>query len=566
MVGQIVSTGRRQLADRLFRRRSVHLVVLALVVLMATLPGLASLPPLDRDEPRYLQATKQMVESGDYVDIRFQDEHRYKKPAGIYWLQSLAVAATGEGARAPIWAYRLVSVAALLIAVFGLYWTGTALFGAEAGFAAALVLATIFGAAFEGRVGKTDAMLLAMTVLAQGALARIHAGARTGAPARLSHAVVFWLAQGVGAMIKGPIPLMASALTVVALSVMERDWRWTKRLRPLIGIAILVAVVLPWLVLIVHRTGFAFFHEAVGKDLMGKVASGQESHGAPPGYYVLTFSLFFWPFGAMAVGAGLAAISQWRESPALRFCLAWYIPLWLAFELIATKLPHYVLPAYPALALLLGWGATSDRLNFSALRNWQRWVWRLAAFGFGLVTLGLVVVALAASPYLTGGFDLVALPLAAAVLVAGSLGLSSGLVAGTGRLAGAAIAAAATYGLFFGGLAPSLGPLWPSRTIAEIVARDKPCATTRLAAASYHEPSLVFLVGTDTILTDVAGVASHLEGDPACALGVVPTGDLDRLDAALKPSGLAADRLATVDGWNLADGKHVHLAVLKARR
>src|SRR5258707_15864810 len=64
--------------------------VLTVVSLASFLPGLFQIPPVDRDEPRFAQATKQMIETGDYVDIRFQDETRYKKPAGIYWLQATA--------------------------------------------------------------------------------------------------------------------------------------------------------------------------------------------------------------------------------------------------------------------------------------------------------------------------------------------------------------------------------------------------------------------------------------------------------------------------------------------
>ena len=69
-------------------RAALFLVVVAL---LAFVPGFFQIPPVDRDEARFAQATKQMVESGDYIDIRFQGEGRYKKPVGIYWLQSAVV-------------------------------------------------------------------------------------------------------------------------------------------------------------------------------------------------------------------------------------------------------------------------------------------------------------------------------------------------------------------------------------------------------------------------------------------------------------------------------------------
>src|SRR6266511_4344086 len=94
-------------------------MVLLVVALLGFLPGFFSIPPIDRDEARFAQATKQMIETGDYVDIRFQDESRYKKPAGIYWLQALAVK-SAEAAGLPdapvkIWLYRIPSLIVLFV-------------------------------------------------------------------------------------------------------------------------------------------------------------------------------------------------------------------------------------------------------------------------------------------------------------------------------------------------------------------------------------------------------------------------------------------------------------------
>ncbi|MEO5368352.1 MAG: hypothetical protein H7831_18740, partial [Magnetococcus sp. WYHC-3] len=95
------------------------MLVLTLLVLALALPGLRELPVTDRDEARYAQASKQMVESGDYVQIRFLEEARNKKPAGIYWLHTLSVRLTGI--KDEIWPYRLVSVAGAWLAVWLVY-------------------------------------------------------------------------------------------------------------------------------------------------------------------------------------------------------------------------------------------------------------------------------------------------------------------------------------------------------------------------------------------------------------------------------------------------------------
>src|SRR5262245_5863773 len=156
------------------------ILVLVLFSLAAFLPGFSQIPPTDRDEARFAQATKQMVETGDFVDIRFQDEVRYKKPVGIYWLQA-AVVTAGEAmgipnARTRIWLYRIPSLIGAVGAVLLTYWTALAFMPRRHAFLAALMLAGSFLLAVEARLAKTDAMLLLTVVAAMGALARAYVG------------------------------------------------------------------------------------------------------------------------------------------------------------------------------------------------------------------------------------------------------------------------------------------------------------------------------------------------------------------------------------------------------
>ncbi|RUX74160.1 glycosyltransferase family 39 protein [Mesorhizobium sp. M7A.F.Ca.US.001.04.1.1] len=537
---------------------------LFLFSMLMTFSGLASLPPIDRDEARFVQATKQMVETSDYVDIRFQDASRYKKPIGIYWLQSAAVAVSGEGAAAPIWVYRLVSMLGIALAVVGIAWTGTKLFGANAGLAAGLMMAAIFATAFEGRDAKTDAMLLACCVAAQGALAQIYLASRRNEPVAGHLPWIFWAAQGLGILIKGPVAPLLSVLTVATLFAFERDWRWLLKLKLVRGVALVLLIVLPWVALITWKSGGAFLQDAVGKDMVAKVASGEESHGLPPGFYMLTYSLFMWPFGLIAVGAGLQALNRLRDDPRLRFCLAWYIPFWLVFELIPTKLPHYVLPAYPGMALLIGWLLTLSPQEANApLRRWQDWLWWSTAFGLAVVSLGLAAVCVGAPIYLTGTFSWWSIPAAAAALAAGYFAFSRQLQVPLSRIGAIAVCAGITYGLLFGVIAPSLKPIWLSPAIEAAVQANRPCDTTVLASAEYHEPSLVFLVGTKTVLTDVDGVAKHLLGDPTCALALAQIGDEQKLNGLLEAQGKSASRVAEVDGLNYSSGDKLSLGLYR---
>ena len=160
------------------RRACGLLIVFSLI---AFLPGFFQIPPVDRDEARFAQATKQMLETGQYVDIRFQNEVRYKKPVGIYWLQAIAVKA-GEAAGIPqalttIWLYRLPSLFGATGAVLLTYWTALAFVARRTGLLAALMMASCVLLGVEARLAKTDAMLLLACVAAMGAMARIYLGA-----------------------------------------------------------------------------------------------------------------------------------------------------------------------------------------------------------------------------------------------------------------------------------------------------------------------------------------------------------------------------------------------------
>ena len=533
----------------------LNYLLLAAFCLFAFAPGIATLPPTDRDESRFVQATKQMVESGDYVDIRFQDEPRYKKPAGIYWLQSTAVLASGQGSDAPIWVYRLVSVLAGTFSVLALAFIGDRMFGRTAGLIAAFGLAGVLMLGVEARIAKTDATLLATALLAQGALATIYLGHRAGRPQGNAN-WLFWAAQGLAILIKGPVVPFMSVLTVAAIALLDRDRSWLRRLRPFTGILLTLLVAAPWLILITLKTGAAFWQESVGKDLLSKVGSGQESHGFPPGYYFLTYSVFMWPFALVALDGGLKALNRFRDDPRLLFCLAWYLPYWVAIELIPTKLPHYVLPAYPALLLLMAWSLIDASASTTALSRWQVWLRRACAFGVIGVSAGLAAIATGITPYFLGQYSwwgqLAGLLVFAAALLGAGMPKDMSPLQRTGL---AAAAAAAAFGVLTWKVLPPLRPLWLSPQIAEGFESLKPCPTSRLVSAGYGEPSLVFLAGTRTLLTNGEGAAQALAEDPACAVAIVADSESDRFTASVPGGKAALTELGRIQGMNYSKGE-----------
>ncbi|MDZ4322078.1 MAG: phospholipid carrier-dependent glycosyltransferase, partial [Phenylobacterium sp.] len=198
----------------------------ALVALFAGLPALMLLPPLDRDESRYAQATSQMLETGDFVDIRFQDDPRWKKPVGIYWMQAVAVAVTSSVENRDIAPYRIPSILGAMLAAAACAWAGAAMFGQRAGFLAGAILGASFLLSTEAGIAKTDAMLCGAVTLAMAGLARIYLAARAGEVPIRPHKLMFWLGLGLSILIKGPIGLIVVAPAMIALSIWDRDISW----------------------------------------------------------------------------------------------------------------------------------------------------------------------------------------------------------------------------------------------------------------------------------------------------------------------------------------------------
>ncbi len=531
--------------------------VLVAFCLLAFLPGAMRIPPIDRDEARFAQATKQMVETGDYVDIRFQEEVRYKKPVGIYWLQAAMVQTAGalgiDDATRRIWLYRVPSLVGATGGVLLTYWTALAFVSRRAAFLAAIMLAASILLGIEARLAKTDAALFMTIVAAMGAMGRLYLGAATTAfERRWILPAILWTAVAAGILLKGPLILMIVGVTALALVISDRSLRWLAALRPLLGLVWVALLAAPWFAAIVLRSGEAFFAQSVGGDLLSKITSGQESHGAPPGFYLLLFFATFWP---ASIFSGLAAPAIWRDrrQAPTRFLLAWLVPCWIIFELVVTKLPHYVLPLYPAIAILI-----AGRL---APADLSRNVWLQRG------TLWWFVV-----PLVTGIGGIVGL-----AVVGGKLGGLAGLLAGAAIIFGfrawwlyeadgperallrACVASVLLGAAVYARMVPFVPNLFPSAALAQAVQAAR-CDHPVAAAAGYHEPSLVFLVGTPTLLTDGAGAADFLRHG-RCRFALVEARHQRAFAQRAEAIGLLYRPAGRVEGINISGGKAIAVAI-----
>jgi 4-amino-4-deoxy-L-arabinose transferase-like glycosyltransferase len=323
----------------------------AFIAFLAGLPGLVAVPPLDRDESRFAQATAQMVESGDYVVIRFQDAPRFKKPVGIHWLQAASVRLLSSPGDRAIWAYRIPSLLGAMLAAAACAWGAAAVFDRRTALVAGVLLGATFLLSTEAFIAKTDAALTGAIALAMAALARVYAARWSEAAVPRGAVWTFWAALAASLLIKGPVGPMVVALAMITLAVWDRRAGWLGGLRWWWGLLIVLAVVGPWAGAVTVATDGAFWSQAVGSDLAPKLAGGQESHGAPPGYHALLTPILSFP---MTLLLPAAAVAAWRHrgEPGVRFAVAWLVPTWIAFELLPTKLAHYLMPAYAPLAWL----------------------------------------------------------------------------------------------------------------------------------------------------------------------------------------------------------------------
>ena len=524
------------------RRPRALLVALCLLV---WLPGFFTLPPTDRDESRFAQASKQMIETGDYVRIMNGTEPRNRKPIGIYWLQvpfEEAAKALHVATANPVWPYRMPSLLGGIVAVLATFEIGLAMGNRRVALLAAGMLASCVVLTVETHMAKTDAALLGATTVAMAVLARAYAGQPVGR----GQAALFWLAMGVGILVKGPLSPMVAGLAAVTLVVADRRARWLLALRPVSGVLLMVAVVVPWFVAIGVATHGAFFGDAVGGDLATKLAGGDDAHGAPPGVHLLLLPLLAFP-ATLPLMRSLPGWWRARKIAATRFLLAWVVPSWIVFEAVPTKLPHYTLPLYPAIFLL------AAGLAVGAPTGW--WA-RRAAPAITMAAAVLLAAGAAVLPPEIGAAPLLGVP---AVLAAGLVGW---LALRPGR-PWLAVSAMPLFTLALLGFElPGAAPLWIAPRVEAALAAAG-LAGSPIAVAGYHEPSLMFLAGTDTLLSPTGADAAQAMRAGQAVAAAVARPDLASFRAEAARLGMAVQDWGTLTGFNYSRGRPVVLTLVR---
>ncbi len=571
-------------------------LLLAALLLAVYVPGLFSIPVVDRDEARFAQASRQMFESlagprvtrdtrpigrtpagaltggphaGGWAVPMVGERPRLAKPPLIYWVQSASAAAfTGLDPLADrIWHYRIPSVLSAIGACLIVWRLGVGMGHARAGWLAAALLGVSPMVVWDAHQARADQLLLFCTTAAMGALLSLRTGPPTERP-RWGMPVVFWVAVGAGILTKGPITPMIGALAAVAVSWIARDWRWLRRTRPLLGLVVLAVMLGPWVAASARIVGWDTLCSVWFDETIGRSAEPREGHWGPPGYHLVLLAVLFWPGSLLTLHAlrrawvraikrseGSSFLARWRgrgvDDEAGLFLLAWIVPAWLVFELVGAKLPHYTLPLYPPIALLTARAVfdLADRVHVPAKPVPPRAglaIWVV----IGVVLTAVVPIAVAR---LDGSMGLLAV---AAVGAAASVALIAWAAccvrSSILRTHALAIATAVIFAaMLLGVVLPRARPLHVTEQLAALIRLAPPDAP--VAAAGYHEDSLTFATRARLVRLSPDRVMGWADHNPGGVL-ILPAD-------APAPSGWT--ELGRVNGINYSKGDRVKLAVYR---
>ncbi len=320
-------------------------LLLALVAALLLL-RLGAVPLLGPDEPRYARVAIEMHRSGDWVTPRLQGQPWLEKPVLYYWLASAAYSLLGETEAAA----RLPSVAATLLLVGTTALVGARLYGAATGLHAGFVLGTSLLTFGYGRAAAMDVLLAAATTAALGLLALRFLGiaGRLAVPA--AHVCL-----ALAVLAKGPIGVLLAALVVLGYAAARRDLRVVKMVLAPAGLLAFALVALPWYLLVYAAQGQLFVDVFLLDHNLQRFTSTIHNHPGPFFYYLPVLLAGLFPWSGLVL-PGLFGLRP-RQRAADLFLLLWLLLPLVFLSFAASKLPGYVLPCLPPLAVAMGHAA-----------------------------------------------------------------------------------------------------------------------------------------------------------------------------------------------------------------
>lgn len=351
-------------------RSNGETLVLFLLVLLCFFTGLGMAPLFDVDEGAFSEATREMLESGNYLTTYLNGEPRFDKPILIYWLQALSVRLFGIGE----FAFRFPSAAASALWAGAIYLFARRETGRKEAFIATTAMVTSLQVTIIGKAAIADALLNCLLAVSMFAI-YLYYRERKRLWILLAFAMI-----GLGTLTKGPIAILIPLAVSAMFFALEKELRaWIRAMFDPAGIMLFLLIVAPWYTLEYLDQGMAFIEGFILKHNVSRFNTPLEQHTGSLWYYFPVLLLGLMPSTGLLVPVALR-LRELLCEPLNRFLLLWFTFVFIFFSLSGTKLPHYVIYGYTPLFILFG-------SVFHGIRNhWSLGIWPAAVLGlFALV-------------------------------------------------------------------------------------------------------------------------------------------------------------------------------------
>ena len=334
-------------SDQPSHLKNISLLVLLGIILLV--PGAIFAPLIDRDEPRFSQATVEMIDRQDWIIPTFNTQFRFDKPILTYWMMRVSYMLFGVNE----FAARFHTILSTLLTAVALYWIGFRWFHQRAGFIAGFTYLTAFQVLLHGRLAVADAPMILGIVLVHLAIFEL---------IRKSHKKYPWPwffllygAVAFGFLAKGPIILFVPILTLVLF----RGVLWRKplptswfTLKPMMGFLFATFIIATWGIPALLHTKGAFWDVGINEHIVKRGTEAFNGRVFLFFFYFITFWISFFPWSTRFLSIISFMRHKWNRMHA--YLLAWFLSPIIIFSFYATQLPHYILPGFPALCLLIG--------------------------------------------------------------------------------------------------------------------------------------------------------------------------------------------------------------------
>lgn len=553
------------------KKKYIFKVIFFILCLFPFFSGIKTIPPLDRDEARYMQSSYQMVEDDDYVNIKFLDEIRAKKPIGIYWLQSFSIKLFGEN---DIVSYRYVSIFGAFITILMIWFFSKNLYGSKEAFLITCLSITNLLFLFEAHIAKTDSFLLGLICVQQFCLFKIILNQKNNFINNIIP-ILMWIVISFGILIKGPISVIILILTILSFSTLTRDFSILKKIKPIWGIIILLFIISPWIIMIQEQTGGIFLQKAFQKDFLPKLLGAHESHGGYPGYYILLSLLIFWPL-ATFIPITIIFVKNNFSNVNVKFLLSWFIPFWIIIELVPTKLFHYPLPIIPPLVLLISGGLiyiNKNKLNFVNKTTRNLTFIFSCIFSMGNIILGCIFIYLIIN-YSNSKNELLAYGISLFIIFLIILYLS--ILINFNKIFNKnytfikkidpkyflIFLSSLSYIIIFSKIIPNLHQLFPSESIYKQL---KKIDYDNISIVGYHEPSLVFNLKGKLILSNYNESVIFLAEEKNNVV-LIEDRSLKNFLSSASDLNVKLNKFNEIEGFNYSKGQNIKIYFFKVAK